>query len=247
MKQPVLTPLLLLAVLALLAPAAVAEEGGKTPRWVLGFEHGPLELVTVERPAGRVDTYLYMVGKVTNGTAFARDWVPLAKIVTDTGKTYVASGYTDGLAEVRRLEGNDALVSIESTTGKIEPGATIEFVAIFGVVDPQYHVATVQILGLADAIAVYQVKRYPTGVVVLDEAYEARNQKVLEAAKAEAGVGELPAPTREWQEVAERRAYEMRFERQGDEFRPHDDPITARSEGWTILGDPTVIRTLDMS
>jgi hypothetical protein len=234
---------LVLAVL-LASPAAPARAQDRAPRWLLGFEHGPLRVVTLEAPGRRVETWHYMTMKVTNATEFPRTWSPVARAVTDTGQIRVAAGHKRALEAIRNQEGSADLVVIEDTLGKIQPQQTLHVVAIFGELDPQYDHVRIQVLGLVDPIAVYKVREYPTGTVVIDPAYAARNETVLSALRQRLGEAALPKPEEKYQEVAERRAYEIRYERIGDEFRPYDDPITRRSEGWTIVGEPKVIRTI---
>jgi hypothetical protein len=236
----------LLAVLVLVALAAprAAAEPATGARWVLTLEHGPLKIVAVPQPGGGTKTYHYITLKVTNATGLPRNWYPLVKALTDTGKETIAAGYGDALQAVRDQEHDRDLVLVETTAGKVEPGKTLDTVAVFGPLDPLYDHVKIHVYGLADPIAIYKVDKYPTGVVIQDTAYMARNQAFLEALK-EAG-GELPKPTVEYQEVSERRVYEMRYERLGDEFRPDDDVITHQSEGWTIVGDPKVLRVIEM-
>ena len=79
-----------------------------------------------------------------------------------------------------------------------------------------------------------------------DTAYLDRNEQVMKELREEAAKsgGTVPAPTPEYREVVEDRAFVMVFGRSGDEFQPENDPISFVSERWEILGEPKVIRVL---
>jgi len=262
----------LLAVLALLAGPGLAvadEEAPKSQRWMLGLTHGPLKIVTVEAPEGRTLTYHYIVLRITNETGLPRDWFPLVKALTDTNRSYVAMGYEHALPDVRAAEGDEDLVAISATKGKIEPGQTLETAAIFGPIDPLYDTVRVQVIGLADPIAIYKVERYEVTVetpgvaytqtgesgeaepisqalTIQDIAYVDRNRVVQEALKKAVGEGEVPKPAVQYWEVRERRAYEMVFTRPGDEFGAHDDEILPGGEHWIVVGDVRLERQIKM-
>ncbi len=265
----------LVGVLTLLSlGVARADDVGqkKSLRWTLTLDHGPLRIVTVESPTGARTTYHYIRLKVTNPTAFARHWVPLVKAITDTKKVVVATSHDEALDAIREQENDDQLVSVASTTGKIDPGQTYDAVAIFGPLDPLYDEVHVQVLGLADPVAIYKVERYDvkvetpsgatytitnpesgeteaidTGVVIQDVGYVERNREMRAAMKKAAGDGGIPAPKVEYWEVRERRVYDMTFLRPGDEFRPDDDLITAGREGWLVVGDVRLERQIQMN
>ena len=270
MKHLALSAVLVSLVLAGFGLAVAEEEGPQGSRWMLGIEHGPLKIIPVRTAAGKDVTYHYMTLKVTNPTAHPRSWYPRVSAITDTGKVRRALNYADALEAIRGAEKNAELVPIGSTMGKIKPGQTLDTVAIFGPLDPLYDQVRVQVIGLADPIAIYKVERYDVpvevdgvvytqtqadsmdadvvknGVVIQDVAYVTRNKEVMAEMAKELGGGELPEPRIEYWEVKERRAYEMVYERLGDEFRADDDLITHEAEYWTIVGDVRLERQIQM-
>lgn len=245
------TALLLgLALTAWLAVPASAADKETRQRWMLDFSHGPLRTVTVRGPGGDSSTYHYMTVDVANNTPHDRQWHPLVKAITDTGKTYIAGGYADALDSIRRAEKNKNLVPIGLTAGRMKAGASAETVAIFGPVDPLYDKITVQIFGLVDPTATYKVEQYGEksdgdnvvlgkDSVVVDSAYWDHNQAILKRLKkaAKESGGEIAKPVVEYQEVSENRYWNMEYQRLGDEFRAEDDIITFHGEGWKVQGD----------
>ena len=236
-------------VAAMTIPAAAAEKESRK-RWMLDFSHGPLRTVTVRNPDGTSETHHYMTVKVKNNTKHARQWHPLVKAITDTGKTYLAGGNSNALAAIRRAEKNKNLVTIGSTAGRMAAGATADTVAIFGAVDPLYDKVTVKIFGLVDPTATYKVEQYGDksdgdsvvlgkDSVVVDSAYWDHNQSILKRLKkaAKESGGEIAKPVVEYQEVSENRYWNMEYQRLGDEFRAEDDIITFHGEGWKVAGD----------
>jgi hypothetical protein len=242
--------------------AAMAEDEKPTrERWFLTLEHGPLRTVVVNDAGGRSQAHHYMTMKVTNGTRFPRQWHPLVKAITDTKQTLIAGGFTEALQEIRRVEHRPGLVPIGTTAGRLEAGASVDTVAIFGPVDPLYDTINLQVFGLVDPVAIYKVEQYGAksppnakeGEVVLgedsvivDSAYWTHNQAIIKRLKdaaAEAG-GEVPQPHVEYQEVAESRYWSMVYERLGDEFNAEDDIIKFKHEGWRVQGDPTGLRVI---
>ncbi len=239
-----------LALIASMATSASAAEKESRQRWMLDFSHGPLRTVTVRAPSGKSATHHYMTIKVKNGTEHARQWHPLVKAITDTGRTYLAGGNSDALAAIRRAENNKNLVAIGTTAGRMAAGASHDTVAIFGAVDPLYDKITVKIFGLVDPTATYKVEQYgekssgDTVVlgkdsVVVDSAYWDHNQAILKRLKkaAKDAGGEVAKPTVEYQEVSENRYWNMEYQRLGDEFRAEDDIITFHGEGWKVAGE----------
>lgn len=237
----------LLVVLSL-SPAAAAEKETRE-RWILKMSHGPLRTVIVRDATGKSTSHHYMTIKVTNGTKFARQWHPLVKAITDTKKTYLATGGSAALAAIRKAERNNNLVPIGNTAGKIKPGATLDTVAVFGRLDPLYDRVNVQVFGLVDPIATYKIEQYGeksgdgkvvlgADSVVVDSAYWDHNRAILARLKkaAKESGGDLPRPHVEYQEVAEARYWSMDFERLGDEIHAEDDIIRAKGEGWRVRG-----------
>jgi hypothetical protein len=226
------------------APPEGGEAGAPAPtgprRWMLGVRHGPLRIV---RDGGQ--TFHYVVLTVENQTGVPRTWQPFIQAETDMGRTHVACGCPGAVEQVRRRERKPDLLSVEQSAGKIENGAKKEIAAVFGPVDPSWNRITLLVQGLVNPVVVHRVQKYGEKVVVSDAAYEERNEKVMEEVRkaAKESGGEVPKPTIEYQELVERRAYAIVWQRKGDEFRPEDDPIEWVSEGWRVLGDPKVLRT----
>ncbi len=270
MKHIALSAVLVVLVLAALAPAQAEEGKTQGSRWMLDLEHGSLEIIPVRSVTGQDVTYHYITLKVTNPTQHARSWYPRVSAITDTGKVRRALNYADALEAIREAEDNPDLVPIGSTMGKIQPGQTLDTVAIFGPLDPLYDQVRVQVIGLAEPIAIYKVERFDVpvevdgvvytqtdaesmqadtvkeGIVIQDVAYLGRNKAVQDELKKELGGAEPPEARIEYWEVKERRAYEMVYERLGDEFRADDDLITHEAEYWTIVGDVRLERQIKM-
>ena len=270
MKQLAFSAALIVLVVAGFGMAQAEEERPEGSRWMLDLEHGPLKIIPVRSVTGADVTYHYMTLKVTNGTKHPRSWYPRVSAITDTGKVRRALNYADALEAIRAAEKNEDLVPVGNTMGKIQPGQTLETVAIFGPLDPLYDQVRVQVIGLADPIAIYKVERYDLpievdgvvytqtdadtmqadvikqGIVIQDVAYVTRNKAVQAEMGKELGASELPEPRIEYWEVKERRAYEMVYERLGDEFRADDDLITHEAEYWTIVGDVRLERQIKM-
>ena len=247
-------------LLGALSPASAADKETRQ-RWMLGMQHGPLRTAVVRDVNGGSTTYHYLTIKVTNGTKFARQWHPLVKALTDTKKVYVAGGWDDALAAVRKQEKDKSLIAIGSTAGKIKPGSSVNGVAIFGPLDPLYDRVNIQIFGLVDLVATYKVEQYgdksPDGAkedqvvlgkdsVIVDSVYWDRNKKIVDGLKkaAKESGGEVPKPHVEYQEVAENRYWSIDYERLGDEFHAEDDIITFKAEGWRIAGAPRGLRVI---
>ena len=269
MKKTLVLTAVLFALVSM--PNVWAEDGPKEgTRWLLKMEHGPLRIVTVPGDTGRKVTYHYMTIKVTNPTSLARDWYPMVSALTDTKRVYRAMGFEAALPAVKAREGNDKLIAIGETKGKIQPGQTLETAAIFGPLDPLYDKVRIQVLGLSDPIAIYKIEKYPVnvempegyaylqasgegefekvgeGVLIQDVAYVGRNALVTKLMKKELGEGDLPDPTAEYWEVSERRVFQMIYTRLGDEYRPDDDLIRFEKEHWTITGDVKLLRKIEM-
>jgi hypothetical protein len=267
MKKTLVLTAVLLALLAV--PSAWGEDEEGT-RWLLKMEHGPLRIVSVPGDSGEKVTYHYMTFKVTNPTTLARDWYPVVWAITDTNKKAPAAGYEAALPVIRAKEGNDGLIPIAETKGKIQAGQTIQAVAIFGPLDPLYDRVRVQFRGLTKPIAIYKIEKYPVTIempdeiayykksdegelekveealIIQDVAYVERNAEVMKLVKKETGSSELPDAVVEYWEVSERRVYEMIYTRLGDEYRPDDDLISFEKEHWTISGDVKLLRKIEM-
>ncbi|MDJ0976142.1 MAG: hypothetical protein QNJ98_16905 [Planctomycetota bacterium] len=262
---------MLAAALVLVSAVSALAEDGDGPkgsqRWMLKLERGHLKTVLLEKADGSMSAYHYITLKVTNGTNLPRPWNPLVKAITDTKNekgepsVYVASGYGNALMAIRRQERNSKLENIGATAGKIGAGETIDGVAIFGPLDSLYDRIDIEVHGLANGVATYEVKIYDgtdiandTAItpdnawVIVDSAYWDRNQAILKrlAAESAASGGDgLPQPTIKYVVMQERRYWGMTFERLGDEFRAEDDLITFKGEGWMIQGNPKKLRTVN--
>jgi hypothetical protein len=245
------SPVALVACCALSGLQAGAEDAKATAgRWVLDLKHGPLNTVSVTDATGTSAAYHYMTLKVTNNTAFAREWRPMVRAIVDTkpAQPYYALPLTEALDAIRRQERDAKLPMLSETIGKIEPGATIQCVAIFGRLCPMYDRVNVQIHGLASSVAVFKVEKYPGDRnIIVDAAYHDRNQKILAELRKEAkeaGSDKLPTPEALVQEILERRYWDIEYTRRGDEYGAEDSPIIFKSEGWKLDGEPKVLRTI---
>ncbi len=246
------------------ATPAPTTASASAKRWTLAFSHGPLRRVLVDDGSGRETTYLYMTMNVENQTGLPRPWRPLVTAKVDTrAEPYVAGGFPSALAGIRRQEGNEALTAIEASwgvgdAGKLAVGDKKQFVAVFGPVDAGWSSFHIEVQGLVDPLVSYKVLSYkPDGSdvksgtddpldmqVVLEPAYAAHNAQVMDALRKANPDGNIPKPTPSYRYYIEKRVWSMDFRRQGDEFRPDDDPIAFAGEGWKIVGNPKYIRTV---
>lgn len=239
---------LLAACLGAFAGSARSEE--KKGRWMLDLQHGDLRVAAWPDAAGRTTPYHYITLKVTNNTAYAREWRPVVRAIVNTkpGSPTYAMPLVEALDTIRRQERDPKLVPVNETAGLIQPGETKSCVAIFGRLDPMYHRVNVQIGGLVNPVVVYKVEKYPGDRVMIgDSAYYDRNQKVLEALRKEAkeaSADRLPSAEVEYQEFLEDRQWDIEYTRVGDEFRAEDSMIRFQSKGWKIIGNPTLLRVI---
>ncbi len=239
---------ILLGALVMAIPESSHAKLKEGERWTYDVEHSPLKTIGVRGRGGERIAYHYMTFKVTNNTGFARAWYPLVMAVTDTKKTTIASGFTEALDPIRRVEKNAKLQPVGLKLGKIKNGETLHVVAIFGPLDPLYDRVDIQFFGLINPITVLAYDKYGDKEIIADAAYRARNAKVMkliekEARRAGTDVGK---PEREYREVNETRYLNMQYERLGDEFGADDDLIRFRREGWKVDGDPEVLRTVKL-
>jgi hypothetical protein len=249
-----MTSLAVLPLVLVFAQAARSEDAPKAAdgagRWVLNLEHGRLNTVAIVDAAGRTTAYHYMTLKVTNKTAFARDWRPKVRAVTDTKpkEPYYAMPLAHALDPIRTQERNPKLVLLNDTGTKIEPGETKLCVAVFGKLDPAYDRVRVELRGLVNPVAVYKVEKYPGDrTVIVDSVYYERNQKVLDSLRKEAREGgndRLPPAEVEYQEMMEDRVFDVEYTRRGDEYQAEDSMIRFVREGWRVEGEPKFLRTV---
>jgi hypothetical protein len=230
------------------APAApdappAAKSNAANKRWLLEMTHGPLRRVLVDDGTGHDRTYAYMTMTVENKTGLPRPWRPLVTATVDTRTApYVAGGFSEALDPIRRQEHNRFLDPLPDSgfkagdEAKLADGKKLTLVAIFGPVDAGWAKLRVEVTGLMSASATLKVEKYGERQVVVESAYADRNAKVMQALRAEAKASgsELPKPTAEYQVVSEIRRFVMEFRREGDEFRPDDDPIEFVGERWEV-------------
>jgi hypothetical protein len=238
------------------APAPAPAGVPNAKRWALDFSHGPVRRVEVDAGAGRISTMLYMTMTVENKTPFPRAWRPFVTGWADSRQApYVAGGYVNALPGIRAIEGNDALQLIDTTgwkkgeEGQIAKDEKKQVVAVFGTIDPHWAMFRIQVEGLVDPITTLKVRKFGDKIVYDETAYAERNAKTMEEiqAAARASGADVPQPVAEYQEVRERRVRAIYYSRQGDEFRPEDDPIRFVKEQWEVLGDPVVINRLKVN
>lgn len=235
--------------------AEEAVEKSGAGRWILDLKHGPLNTVSWTDAAGVSTAYHYMTLKVTNNTAFAREWRPMVRAIVDSkpDAPYYALPLVQALDAVRKQEKDAKLLMLNETMGKLEPGQTISCVAIFGCLCSMYDRAHVQIHGLVSSVAVFKVEKYPAAKnpgdrnIIVDAAYYERNQAILAALRQEAreaNSDSLPTPETEVQELLERRYWDIEYSRRGDEYQAEDSMIHFEREGWKLDGEPKLLRVI---
>ncbi len=242
------------------APAPTAETpkpeaapaSGK--RWMLKFSRGQLQRILVDDGTGRETTYMYMLFSVTNDTAFPRPWHPLVTATLDTRKErpYYAGGFPVALERIRKKVDDANLKAVETTwgngqEGKIQNGETKNLVAIFGPVDAGWSSFHIEFHGLVNPLTTLKAFKYSdTAVTYTDPVYVERNAAVLADVTKAAGGAELPKPTPEYQVVIEKRVWTVDYSRKGDEYRPDDDPMDFVGEKWKVIGEPKLIRKIEL-
>ncbi len=153
--------LILILVPALFAASAVT--GAEEPeyqRWKLDFEGGTPSYVLLKDALGNVTVSWYMMYKVTNPTD--RD-LPLEiaiRGVTDTKKTYRDSLAPLAQKALEKKTGKKLKNALDMSRGKIGPKQTIEAVAFFGEMDPNWDYLHVRVAGLVDPVDRVKGKYY---------------------------------------------------------------------------------------
>jgi hypothetical protein len=159
---------LVLLVPALLLAVASAQEGGQYNRWKLDFEKGKLGYVALKDALGKVTLHWYLTYKVTNKT---KKDVPLQLAIegkTDTNKTYRDSIDPLAHAKLQKMMKKKFQSSLAMSRGKLPPGESMEAVAFFGDLDPNWDVFDVHVAGLVDTIDIVKGKKfYEKKVLVL--------------------------------------------------------------------------------
>ncbi len=98
---------------------------GAAPRdWQLDFKFGPLKMVRLPRPGGRIQTFWYLPYTVTNNTGRDVDFYPRCYLFADTGQLLEAAQDVDALAypDIARLLGRQLLEEELFVRGKILQG-----------------------------------------------------------------------------------------------------------------------------
>ena len=246
-----LSSLAVLSLVGFSVTARAADEAQSGKRWALGFTHGPLKITTVADGSGKTSSYHYMTLKVENKTSYPRTWLPHMVGTTDTPHApYLAIGFPLALETIRRAENDPTLQSLDASqwgddkkARRIAVGETLNLVAIFGPLDPLYDRFKISFEGLVNPVTIVKVLKYgEKQEVVLEAAYDERNRKVMDEVKkaAAASSSAIPAPTEEYQEVVEKRAFVMEYQRLGDEFHANDNPIDFVREGWLVVSSDLV-------
>ena len=138
------------AVLLMAVGAATGERQYK--RWRLDFERGTLDFVTVKDSLGASKLCWYLTYKVTNN--MEQD-VPLGIALsakTDTKKKYLDSLEPEAQALLEKKTGKKYKNSIDMFTGTLAQGKSLDAVAFFGELDPNFDDLHIHVAGLYDTV-----------------------------------------------------------------------------------------------
>jgi hypothetical protein len=226
--------LLGLVLLPLAGSGVLAQEEAQAfEPWSLRFTHEPLDVITVPYKDGGARTFNIMTFTLENDGKVAADLGVHLKAVVGSNprkqRTHVAVPEPDAEEFVRRLSRTPDLKSVQDINrmGKLEPGAKVRGIAVFGTFDREWDVATVTVGGLEPRAIHARVRTYGDKFTYAHKAYYAHNRAVRKAA------GETPGKDA-YAVISHKVVWTMRFHREGDEFAPQLDPIVMDGEGWDV-------------
>lgn len=224
-----------------MVPALAALLGGASAQdaaapWQLTLSAKPLDVATVTYKDGSARSFYYFTFTVTNKSQTEAALALHVRAIVGTHplkkKTHVAVPEPDAEEFVRRMGRAPKLKNIQAINkmGKLQPGESVQGIAVFGTFDREWDKAVVLFSGLESASLQTRVRKYgDAGFTVAHKAYFRHNQGVLNAAGSDAEWSEVNAIIRH--DVA----WKMVFYREGDEFAPHVDPIHFDSAEWAVL------------
>ena len=241
------------ALVALLGGVTTAQD--TTPPWFLTLKAEPLDVVTVTYKDGSARSFYYFVFSLTNKSQAAAELDLHVRAIVGTHplkqKTHVAVPHLD--AEELKPDGPDApdefvrrlgnapnLKNVQAINkmGKLEPGESVQGIAVLGTFDREWDKAVVLFTGLESAALTCRVRKYgDAGFTIAHKAYHRHNQGVMNAAGTDAEYTEVDAIVRH--DVV----WKMTYYREGDEFAPHVDPIHLDTAEWAVL-DPKIVMEL---
>ena len=212
--------------------------------WKLQFEHLPLETLVVPYQDGSARTFYVLPFTVTNK---GENDAPLGlHMVAHVGsnprkrKSHIALPTKDAEVFYRRMAGSSEIKNVQDINAMktLAPGKSVKGLAVFGTFHREWDVARVVVTGLEPRAIPTRVRVYGSnGFTLPHRAYHAHNKAVLKKAGKDADF------TDKWVVLQHNVAFEMTFEREGDEFAPQLDPIIARGTDWTVL-NPTIVREI---
>ena len=112
---------------------------------------------------------------------------------------------------------------------KLSSGQSVEGIAVFGVWNREWDVATLQVSGLESGALTTRVKKYGDEFTVSHRAYYHHNRRVLSKVSDVSDFQEVRAI------VKHNVIWAMTYTRKGDEFGAQLDPFILESEGWDVL------------
>lgn len=225
-----------LAVCAgLLAFAFATPSEAEFKAWKLSFEHQPLETLVVSYQDGSARTFYVLPFTVTNK---GENDAPLGlHMVSQVGssprkrKAHIAMPSRDAEVFYRRMARNSDIKNVQELNAMktLGAGKSAKGLAVFGTFSREWDVARVVVTGLEPRAISTRVRVFGShGFTLPHRAYHAHNKAVREKAGKDAD------STDKFVVLKHNIAFEMTFERQGDEFAPQLDPIIARGTDWTV-------------
>ena len=123
-KAAIFTAVAGLAMLASVAAWGYPRPGASPRNWQLDFKFGPLKMVRLSRPGGKIRTFWYLPYTVTNNTGRDVDFYPRCHLFTDTGRLFETPKGVDALAypDIAELLGRKLLEEELFVRGKLLQG-----------------------------------------------------------------------------------------------------------------------------
>ena len=117
--------------------------------------------------------------------------------------------------------------------GTLAVGQSVRGIAVLGTFHREWDEATVTVSGLEPAAISCRVRKYGSaGFTLVHRAYYHHNARVRQQA------GKDPQFTEASVILQHDVIWKMRYQREGDEYAPHVDPIHLMGESWDVVEDP---------
>ncbi|MHC4940757.1 MAG: hypothetical protein ACYTHK_17590 [Planctomycetota bacterium] len=227
---------------ALLAFAFATPSEAEFEAWKLKFDYQPLETLIVSYQDGSARTFYALPFTITNK---GENDAPLGlHMVAHVGssprkrKTHISMPSQDAEVFYRRMARSSEIKNVQQINAMktLGAGKSVKGLAVFGTFDREWDVARVVVTGLEPRAIPTRVRVFGSnGFTLPHRAYHAHNKAVMKKAGKDADYSD------KFVVLKHNVAFEMNFERQGDEFAPQLDPIIARGTNWTVMNPEIVL------